>query len=108
MNTMTLAATSPHEKVFYILAPEDPAIDGVVIRSGEVFHIPFWSYVTRNPDLVPVRNVGLLDNLWSGDDSDEWVGKFLTHTIPLTEEDISSVKPLTRAIPKPTPPRNLR
>ena len=100
MSGMVLAATSPGEQVFYVLTPEDASVDGVVMRDGEVMYVPFWSYVTRNPDLVPVRGVELLDKLWSKDGGDEWVGKFLTHDVPLTEDEVLSVEFLSTTIPE--------
>lgn len=100
MSGMVLAATSPGEQLFYVLTPEDPWFDGVVMRDGEVRYVPFWSYVTRNPDLVPVRGVPLLDQLWSMDDSEEWVGKFYSHDVPLTEDDVLSVEFLSTTIPE--------
>lgn len=98
---MFLAATGPKEQLFYIIAPENPLLDGVLMRDGEVTYVPFWSYLSRNP-LRPVRGVALLDEMWAEGKArgEQWVNKFFTREVPFTEDEVLSVEYLVTPVPE--------
>jgi len=99
--TMFLAATGPREQLFYIIAPDNPRLDGVVMWDNQVMYVPFWSYVSRS-SLQPVRGAALLDELWSEgkDQSEDWAAKFFSREIPFTEEEVLSVEFLVSPVPE--------
>lgn len=99
MSSMVLAATLDNEQIWYVLAPAEGELDGVVITNERIFFVPFWSYVTRNPEIQPIRGCLLLDGLWAKAQEGDWKKKFWTHEVPLTDDEIRSAAHLTAAVP---------
>lgn len=101
---MILAATSPEGQLFWLIAPENPAQDGFLMADGGKKFVPFWSYVSRTPEIVPVKGTALLNELWSKDDSEAWTQKFVTRDVPLADEDLMSVEFLLVEVPDEVEP----
>lgn len=108
MSSMILAASSPDEQLFWLLAPENPALDGFIIGNGRMKAVPFWSYVSRTPELTPVRGADLLNQLWSKDESEEWAERFYFRNVPLSEDDLMSVEFLLVEVPDEVDPAEER
>lgn len=109
MSSMFLAATGPNEQVYYIIDPEDNN-DGVLVTPDRISYIPFWSYTSKVPGLVPVLASDLSRELWDAKAArtKEWAQKFVLHEIPFTEDEIFSVEFLLVPVPDEREPAEER
>lgn len=101
MPEMILAATSGAEQIYYVIDPKEPGKDGVVLTDASVFHVPFWSYVTRIR-VQPIRTSGFLLDLWdpNGPNSSGWSDVYVSRTEPFPEEVLKRIKPFLVDVPR--------